>query len=457
MNPAVDPTTTAQARAEYDRRLAARTEDVERLDRLDRVVADARLAVFAGALVVAWAAWRWARFSWAWTLLPLAAYVVLVVFHDRNRRRLERLRRAVAFHRNGLRRIDGDWPGTGNPGTRFVDESHLYAADLDLFGSGSVFERLCTARTRAGEESLARWLTGPADPPTIRARHEAVAELRPRLDLREDLELIGVEVRAGIDPETLTAWGATPRIFTSPWPRWTAYVLAALGGAAVAAYFATTLGLKPLFVVILLEIGYWLAVKNRVGQVLGPIQKRTHDLVLLSELLARVERETFQAPALRRLEEALRTEGESASARIARLARLLHLLDTKDNQFFAPIAGLLLWVPQLAFRIDAWRASVGPSIAGWLEAVGEFEALGALAAYAFENPADPFAEIAEGPGPVFEATAVGHPLLPSATCVRNDVALGGDLRVLLISGSNMSGKSTLLRTVGVNAVLALAG
>ena len=126
------------------------------------------------------------------------------------------------------------------------------------------------------------------------------------------------------------------------------------------------------------------------------------------------------------------------------------------NQLFAPIGALLLWSTQLAFAIEAWRASSGRAIADWLAAVGDFEALCALAAYSYENPGDPFPEL-EADGPLFVAEGVGHPLIAPGRCVRNDLSLGGPLRVLVVSGSNMSGKSTLLRTVGINTVLALAG
>jgi DNA mismatch repair ATPase MutS len=126
------------------------------------------------------------------------------------------------------------------------------------------------------------------------------------------------------------------------------------------------------------------------------------------------------------------------------------------NQLFAPLGAILLWTPLLSVAIDAWRARSGGAIAGWIAAVGEFESFCSLAAYAYENPDDPFPEI-EPEGALFEAEGVGHPLIPAGACVRNNVTLGGELRALSVSGSNMSGKSTLLRTVGINTVLALAG
>jgi hypothetical protein len=429
---------------------------VARQARLDRQVADGRLVVFATALVVLWMALRLGWFSWGWVVVPIAGYLALVVVHERVKRAARRSARAVAFYERGLKRLDGSWPGTGVEGERFLDENHPYAADLDLFGRGSLFERLCTARTRAGEEALAVWLLAPADPATVAERQEAVEELRPRLDLREDLDLFGADVREGIDPVALAAWGRQPRAFPGTGRAITAVVLAALAMAALVAWGATDVGLSPLFLVILVEFAVYWAWRKRVHRVLEAVQRRTHDLVLLADLLGRLERESFRSPALARLRGALETEGEPASARIARLARLLHLLDTKDNQFFAPLAALLMWTPLLAMAIDAWRARTGPAIAGWIAAVGDFEALEALASYAFENPRDPFPEVVDGEA-CFDGLAVGHPLIDPAACVRNDVRLGGEIHVLLVSGSNMSGKSTLLRTVGTNAVLALAG
>jgi DNA mismatch repair ATPase MutS len=153
----------------------------------------------------------------------------------------------------------------------------------------------------------------------------------------------------------------------------------------------------------------------------------------------------------------LPAEGLPASKQIARLHRLVELADSRKNMMFAPVAGVLLWGTQLAFAIEEWRRRSGPIVARWLAATGELEALSALAGYAYENPSDVFPEVLPEGGPVFEARGIAHPLIPEQRCVRNDVSLNADVRLLVVSGSNMSGKSTLLRTVGANAILALAG
>ena len=390
--------------------------------------------------------------------MPLACFATILLAHEPIRRRAERSARTIEFYKRGLARMEDRWAGTGVAGTNFLDLDHPYAADLDLFGAGSLFERLCTARTKAGEEALAAWLLAPASPETIASRHEAVVELRPRLDLREDLELLGADVRAGVDPSALAAWGETPRVFPSRWVRITAAVLAAIGAAALGhwAYRQDALGLLVFAPVAAVEGGFALLVARRVEAVLAGVDKRAHDLTLLSGLLDRLEREPLRAPLSQSLREALETAGRPASDRIRRLGRLLHLLDTRDNQFFLPFSLVLLWKTQIAMKVDAWRAENGPRIQGWLAAAGDFEALSAIAAYAAENTADVFPEIVPGPGR-FEAEGLGHPLIPRSDCVTNDVSLGGETTAIVVSGSNMSGKSTLLRAIGVVTVMALAG
>jgi MutS domain V len=442
--------------AVYQRRLIERGESRIRWTNLDRRIADARLIVFAVAILIGILIYRSSGISVWWLAVPGGLFLALLFSHEPVRRRGDRARRAVEFYSKGLARLAGRWAGTGVTGLEYLDVDHPYAADLDLFGVGSLFERLCTARTRSGEKSLSSWLLAPATPETVRARHEAIAELRPRLDFREDLELLGVDVREGIDPAALVEWSAAGREFPGRAIPAIATILGAAGSVALIGWAFFEWSPIPLIVVVLCVAGFSRWMSGRVSRVLGAVDQRTHDLVLLAELLRRVEGERFEAPLLQRLVSDLATDGHPASLQIKGLARLIQILDWKRNQLFLPFALLWLWTIQLAFRIDAWRHRSGRAIAGWLAAVGEFEALCAMAAYAAENPADPFPELSPGAA-YFEAESLGHPLIPSKECIRNDISLGRVTRACLVSGSNMSGKSTLLRTVGINAVLAQSG
>ena len=285
----------------------------------------------------------------------IGLFGVLVVVHEPIRRRSARARRAADFYARGLARVEGRWPGSGVDGLTYLDLEHPYAADLDLFGRGSLFERLCTARTRTGEEVLASWLLNPADAVTIAERHLAVDELRPRLDLREDLELLGAEVRAGIDPDALAAWCAAPRTCDGWVLPLAAAVLALAGSAALLGWLFFGTDLRPLLIVAVLDLAFSLAISRRLRTVLADVDQRAHDLVLLSELLTRLEREPFESPLLKSLRAAMEAEGTPASSRIRRLARLLNLLDARRNQFFAPFAALWQWTTFFTILIDAWR------------------------------------------------------------------------------------------------------
>lgn len=453
------PSQEAAARAEYERRLNSARAAEAFLKARDARLANARLGVFALAVVIGVFAWRSSAVSAAWLGVPIAAFIALAIIHDRVAKALRRERAASEWHQWGLERIDDRWMGRGRSGALFRDESHPYAEDLDLFGAGSLFERLSTARTGAGEQRLADWLKAPATPEVIENRQRSVAELRPLLDLREDMAAIGARVAGPIDTAGLAAWGQTvcrePRV-------WEQAVVAALGLAnlclALAALFGSA-SLWPLLATLAISaiFVYWRGKRLKAAR--ADVARRSGELGVFSDLLARLEREHFQSPGLALLRERLVVaRGPRASSRIARLRRWVDLLDSERNLFFAPFAALLLWRVQIGLLIERWRAESGPRITAWIDAIAEFEALASLAGYAFENPSDPNPAIVTGAA-CFVAESIGHPLLPRAACVRNDVALGGESapRLLLVSGSNMSGKSTLLRTVGVNAVLAFAG
>ncbi len=443
-------------RDEISRRLVARRAEVVRHDRRDAAVAWARLGVFGAAAAVGWLALATRALAVAWLLAPLAAFVALAVVHDRVFAARRRARRAIAFHERALGRLDGRFAGTGTPGDGFLDPAHPYAQDLDVFGMGSLFELLCAARTRPGEERLASWLLAPTAREPLLARQRAVAALAPRLDLREDLAVLGDDVRAAVDARTLAAWGAEAALVEG-WLLPASLALAVAAIAATAAW-AAGLGPVPLGAVLLAGWGFARTLRDPIERVLGGVERPASELRVLALLVARLEREPAEDPRLRELLDALRTGRAPASARIAALVSTVGRVEWARNQLFAPVAFALAWRPLHAALVERWRRRSGRDIGRWLDAVAELEALSSLAGHAYEHPGDPFPEILDGAGraAVLRGEALRHPLLVHA--VPNDVALGGDAaRVLLVSGSNMSGKSTYLRTVGVNAVLALAG
>src|ERR1035441_1226312 len=169
---------TPDPRSIYLERLAARRSEIAQHERRHRQMGHLQLLVAASAIIPVWLALARGAFSILWVLVPVAVFAALVIFHERLLHALERRRRAARFFEKALARLDGTWAGTGEAGDRYSDPAHPYALDLDLFGKGGVFELLCTARTRIGEDRLADWLKFPATPEIGRARQRAVGELR---------------------------------------------------------------------------------------------------------------------------------------------------------------------------------------------------------------------------------------------------------------------------------------
>jgi hypothetical protein len=442
--------------AEYDRRLIARRARIVELERTHVLVSNCRLLAAGAGASLLWLAFARAVVSPAWALLPGLVFAALAVFHARLLNRSEGSRRAEQTYTRGIERLRDRWAGTGRDGARFL-EGHPYARDLDLFGPSSVFELLNTTRTEAGEATLSEWLRAGASLDEVRARQAAVDELRPMLDFREDVAVLAAESHVG-RTGPLAAWAATPPdafpavlapVFAS-----CAVLTAVLATLSYAGFVASGWVVAWVFV----ETGVAAIWNRRLHHVLHAIETPDHDLLLLADLLARLEREPFSTPRLTALCQALMTDGVLPSRRIASLRSLVAWADSAHNLMFAPFAYVLLVRPQVALAISRWHREYGPAVADWLRVVGEVEALSALATFAYEHPADPFPELL-AEGPVFEAEGIGHPLMPGASSVRNDVRLSGpdSPSVFVISGSNMSGKSTLLRSVGVNVVLALAG
>jgi hypothetical protein len=390
-----------------------------------------------------------------WIALPVSVFVVLAVLLHRLDAERGAAERGVAYYERAIGRIEDRWMGTGSLGERFRDSKHVYADDLDLFGRGSAFELLSTARTGAGERVLAEWLLTPGGREEVLARQAAVAELRPRLDLREEIALMGEEIRAAVDARVLSNWGnAAPAPFFKG-ARMVAPVQVVATFAALGGFLGHRITGLPFLGAILLEMAFCYAIREGVGWVKEAVTAPAHELRMLALLLKRLEREQFGSARLVQLVGELAMEGRSVSGRIERLTRLLELLDSTENMFFRPVAAVLLWNQQFAMAVEAWRLANGPRIGAWIAAVAEFEALCSLSAYAYERPDATFPELA-AEGPLFEAEALRHPLIPASVAVANDVKLGGTA-LWIVSGSNMSGKSTLMRAVGLNAVMAWAG
>jgi hypothetical protein len=446
----VDPATA------YRQRLTDRESYVKTLDARLARFGTARLTVAVLIFIAAWFALARHSFSPIWLLVGVGAFAALVIGHQAAGRARARAERVADFYRNGLARIEDRWQGTGQQGTQFDDAHHVYASDLDLFGKGGLFELLCTVRTRMGEERLAQWLKAPAPLSEIRERHAGINDLKDRIDLREELAVVGEHSSVGIHPAALLNWAETPNQLNAPWMVWIGVLFPAVAVGFTLYWGVTGVG-SPLFLTLVIEAVVLSLLRKPVDEVLNGSETAFADLRLFSEILLRVERERFMSPALQKLTQRLSSHTLEASQTIASLSTIVSFAGSRRNQAITLFVIPLMYTLNVALIAERWRRVHGSVVRSWVETIGDFEALLSLAAYSHEHPTDPFPQFQEEGPATFAGEGLGHPLIPATRVVRNSVNIAGKTRILLVSGSNMSGKSTLLRTVGINTVLAMAG
>jgi hypothetical protein len=447
---------TENVSAEYGRRLDNLSQRRSRLQQRERLTGYTQLAL--AALVVTWILFRLRHFAIVDLLLlvPITAFVVFAVLHGRLLRSVNVCSRSMKFYEQGLARLNGTWAGGGVTGERFLEASHPCARDLDLFGRASVFELLCTARTHSGEETLARWLLAPAPPEEVHARQAAAIELSQLLDFRESLAIMGEDLKLGISPEELAAWGEAEAEFPSGIIRLITPLLAAAWVLSVVAW--QLWGAPDLLVVAttVVNLTFSYRFRSRLSHATHAAEEAGHDLNLLSQVLNAFEVQPFTSPRLIELQSRLRQPGILPSRAIARLNRRVEFLESAHNLFVRLFDFVIFYRLQFVLAVESWRRRYGRSLRIWIQTVGELEALAALGGYTYEHPEDVFPEFT-GQSPCFAAQGLAHPLLPRERAVDNNVRLDHDLQLIIVSGPNMAGKSTFLRGIGVNAVLAQCG
>lgn len=397
-----------------------------------------------------------------WGLLPIAVVFAFLGRALDHRQREERgLQGAVRFYEGGLARLEERWRELSADGATVGGKyrgGHHPADDLDLYGKASLFQLLDRTVTAEGARTLARWLAEPAELEEIRARQEAAVELAQQLELTEALAMAAAgDDHRSVEDEALLRWAEGG----APMPK-----VALLKGVGVVlpAGFLVAFGvwwvtgqLLPLFVAGLPILVVVAMSRRLIGDRAQILSGPERTLSRYARLIETVEGLQVTAPRLRKVQDKLRVQGEPAAQRIQRLRRLVEYLEWRLNAFFGlSIAPALLWELNLVLRTERWREETGPHLRGWFQAIGELEALASFGALLRERPDYALPNFVEGASR-FEAVGLSHPLIDRGKVVANDLTLDGPGSVLLLSGSNMSGKSTLLRAVGLAVILARAG
>ena len=341
-------------KAEYSKRLDSYLQIAAAKNRVHIQIGNLKLAVVFAGLVLGYFALARHAFSSEWLWLPIAAYFVLAFIHQRIIRARTRAETAVAMYRRGIARIEDRWAGTGQTGDRFRDPKHVYADDLDLFGRGCLFELLSTARLPMGENQLAAWLKSPSSHAEILERQQLVAELRDKLDLQHDLGVMGEELRARLNPESLVAWAEAKR--EMPGAVWHfAAIFLAIAFVATFAWSIAELNSWPVLCVLVLEIVFRRALYHRAHHVNEGVSCNAEGLVLFADVLQRLERESFAATRLQSLTAELNRSGASASRSIRQLAQIEYWIDAHHSLIGHILELPLLYSVQVAFIAEWWR------------------------------------------------------------------------------------------------------
>jgi hypothetical protein len=450
-----------------ERQYASGRDDQRRTSRL---LARLRLATFLPgiAALIWWIGFAGGAVAFAAAVALLLAFGVLVVLHARVETRVSWFEALRAVNVRGISRLHRQWdalPGAAAPAGINI-EGHPYAIDLDVFGRASMFQWIGPAATTFGSQILAEWLLQPAPAAEVRSRQEAIRELAPLDDWREHLAAFGV-VAGTSRPESIDTF--------LDWAGSSAAPLPAFAAIRISVYALLLLIWVPLLLHLtgVVPNSVW-GIPLIAGIVLSfftaGAMSHAFDRAGAGErtvrqyagVLAHIESHKFSSPSLARVQQRLTVPAahrgvDSAPAAMRSLNRILGFADLRRSAAILhfPIQAFTLWDFHCLFALDKWRTAAGERVRDWFHAAGELDALSCLSGIHRDNPDWCFPTVTTERE--YVATALGHPLLPAGRRVANDVQLGPPGTVLLITGSNMSGKSTLLRAIGVNAVLAEAG
>jgi hypothetical protein len=402
----------------------------------------------------------------AWPFLLAAAAALFIAFlglvshQNRLKQHHERLEKLAALNGEGVARLERRWEGLPEAVPDVESgASHPIAEDLDLFGRGSLFSLLSVVGA-PGRETLAAWLLEPAPPGTIRRRQESVAELASEVELREEIAWNARSMPRGrpASLESFLAWAEGERwLRRRPGLLWTARLLPLLPLTLIGLNIAGVVSYLTWVFALAVTLTFSNAVCKNVHRVFDRAFSREGGFQEYAELIRLLEEREFESPLLAELRGRLTGREESAQTEMRRLHRLVSLSEMRFSMLYVAVQGLTLWDFHVLDRLEGWQLRAGRHVREWLGAVAEADALSALATLRFDNPGWAFPEIAQEGPPTLEASDLGHPLLRTSVRVANDVTIPPPGRFLFITGSNMSGKSTLLRAIGTNVVLAQAG
>lgn len=390
------------------------------------------------------------------TFLPL---FILVKIHNRFFIRKEWLETQARIIQEELQALSGDY-SSFEDGKEYVNPEHPYSFDLDIFGRRSLFQSINRTCTFFGKVRLAEWLQNHLHKKTsIEKRQKMVREISEHTLFREQFRVAGlVHHGQSSDAEKIQAWSQSPAQYLHA-----GWVKAFIWGVPVinSLLLITSLAGWTSFSWLGLSFGIFLVLSfgiiKRATYIQETYGKQLKSLNGYARLIALAKAEEWKSAGMQELMERFNLNGQSPIQALQQLSKELDRLDLRNNQFlYVLLEGSIFFQLQEIVRIERWKVRYGQHINEWLETVGELDALCSLGTFAYNHPQYTYPELTEKPF-CFLATQMGHPLMPASQCVKNDATIPSRPFFLIITGANMAGKSTYLRTIGVNYLLACIG
>ncbi|KAA6329839.1 DNA mismatch repair protein MutS [termite gut metagenome] len=390
------------------------------------------------------------------TFIP---FLFLIKKHNRLFYKKEYLEKKIEINKQELKAIDYDTSGFDG-GDEFINPVHPYAYDLDIFGDHSLFQYINRTSTRLGKVRLAGWLNTPlTKKEDIEKRQRAIQELTPQLELRQDFRILGLLYKGRpTDEKEINDWAKSPGFFSHKVAcRFLPAIVLTVNVIVVTLSLTGNLSFSVWGVVFVSFVLFSILFSQKITKIQALYGKKLQILTTYAGLIRIIESQNPQSELLKRIKILVEGDKQAASKAVNRLTMLMNALDQRNNVFIAAILnGLFFWELRQIMKIETWKESHACDLPRWLEAIGETDALCSLATYAYNHPDYTYPQLT----PVsfqMQAKAMGHPLMQRNKCVRNDIDIQQYPFFIIITGANMAGKSTYLRTVGINYLLACIG
>lgn len=416
-----------------------------------------RLFLFIGFIVFGYEALQTGKTYF--TLLSIAsiiAFLILVRVYDKLHTLSVFYKALVTLNENEISFLEGN-PSVYDNGKEFIDTHHPFSYDLDIFGDGGLFPYLNRCSTEFGKKALSRSLLYP-DTNAIAERQEALKELTEKLEFRQHLQARGMTQDAtSKELHQLKAWIASPLLFTNKALYYLLFVfpLVTIGILIYYLFDQSDRVLNFFYLSFAVNLAVSFSFARKIRSHLSVSTSVTKVLQQFSEQIKQIESQTFQSALLKEIQEKLKTGNKTASASIGHLSSLFNYLETIINLLVSMLLnGFFLFHVHILYALDRWKEKNGNHIMQWLDLLGEMEALNSFANLSFNNPSFCFPIISKDD--ILTTEAMGHPLIRNKKRIDNSISFS-DKKFIILTGSNMSGKSTFLRTLGINLVVARTG